>query len=90
MANRMLTNGEQEMPDDEKKPVAPAGKGPAWGYRAAENEQGWEGKIFNSREEAGADGWVDSPHEFALAKQKQQEQEAKEASKRAAARLLKK
>jgi len=35
---------------------------PSWRYRAAENEQGWEGQIFDKAEDVPkGEGWVDNP-----------------------------
>lgn len=65
--NRILTTNEPE-PQPEK-PAAPKAKGgPAWGYRAADNERGWEGQIFDSREAAHAAGWLESPADVLTAK----------------------
>lgn len=50
-----------------------------WGYRAADNEQGWEGREFSSKEDRDTHPggpWLDTPHEFNIAKQKMDEEAA--------------
>jgi hypothetical protein len=89
LANTILTQNAPESPS-EPAPELPRikGTGPCWGYRASDSEEGWEGAIFPDRAAATAAGYpADSPHEFVLARQKEREQEALAASKRAAAKM---
>lgn len=64
MANSLLTiNGptadqERATMDQEAKPSKDTR---CWGYHTADNEQGWEGKIFSSPEERKKAGYVDTP-----------------------------
>jgi hypothetical protein len=44
-----------------------------WGYREADNEQGYEGKIFANKAERDKAGWIDTPHKFVVETEKANE-----------------